>query len=203
MRKAGLIAALVALSTVLGASVTSAQTAPGFGGFYIGAHGGYGIVNDTGDEDVEGGLGGLHAGYNAVSGVFLYGIEADYDWSDISYTVSDTYSGQSAEVRASLNYFASIRGRLGWLYDARTLFYATAGYSWSEIEGKVTISGLGSASESFDLDGAVAGGGFEYKFSNSLSARLEGLRYWGGNDDLGDEDAEIDVIRAGLSYYFK
>ncbi len=24
-----------------------------------------------------------------------------------------------------------------------------------------------------------------------------------GNDEIGDEEAEIDVVRAGISYYFK
>ena len=175
----------------------------GFDGFYIGAHGSYGKVDNDGGEDIEGGIGGLHAGYNYFSGAMLLGIEGDYDWSDVSYSLSETNSGTTTELSASLNYFATIRARLGWLYGSRTLFYATAGYSWSEIEGKVTISGLGSASETFDLDGAVLGGGVEYKFSNAFSARLEGLHYWGGNDEISDDDAEINVIRAGISYYFK
>lgn len=190
---------MAATAVAFGATAAGAQTVSGFDGFYVGAHGAYGKVDNDGGADVEGGLGGIHGGYNYVNGAALFGIEGDYSWSNLSY--SETASGVTAEV--SVNYFASLRGRLGWIYGSRTLFYATAGYSWSEIEGKVTISGLGSASESFDLDGAVLGGGVEYKFSNAFGARLEGLHYWGGNDEISDEDAEINIIRAGLSYYFK
>jgi outer membrane immunogenic protein len=197
VRKTILISALAAIAAASAASGAGAQ---GFDGFYVGAHGGYGKVDNDGGTDVDGGLGGIHGGYNYVTGAVLFGIEGDYSWSDLSY--SESASGITAE--ASINYFASLRGRLGWLYSPSTLFYATAGYSWSEIEGKVTISGLGSASQSFDLDGAVLGGGVEYKFSRAFSARLEGLHYWGGNDDeFGDDEAQTNVIRAGLSYYFK
>ena len=203
MRQTALILALAAIAAASGASAGSAQTVSGFDGFYVGAHGGYGKVDNDGGEDVEGGLGGIHGGYNYVNGAFLIGVEGDYTWSDVSYERSENILNVDVDYRGSLNYFASIRARLGWLYDSRTLFYATAGYSWSEIEVKVSASGLGSASDSLDLDGAVLGGGVEYKFANAWSARLEGLHYWGGNDEIGDEEAEIDVIRAGISYYFK
>jgi outer membrane immunogenic protein len=204
VRKAGLIAAMVALSTVMGASVTCAQNASGFDGFYVGAHGGYGKVDNDGGEDVEGGIGGLHGGYNYVTGAMLIGIEGDYSWSDVSYERSENILGTDVDYSGSLSYFASVRARLGWLYGSRTLFYATAGYSWSEIEVEISASGLGSANESLDLSGAVLGGGVEYKFSNAFSARLEGLHYWGGNEDeLGDDEAETNIIRAGLSYYLK
>jgi outer membrane immunogenic protein len=198
-----LISALAAIATAFGASAADAQTVSGFDGFYVGAHGSYGKVDNDGGENVEGFLGGIQGGYNYVTGPVLLGIEGDYTWSDVSYESTENILGVDVNYRGSLNYFASIRARLGYLYGSRTLFYATAGYSWSEIEVKISASGLGSASDSLDLDGAVLGGGVEYKFANAWSARLEGLHYWGGNDELGDEEAEVNVVRAGVSYYFK
>jgi outer membrane immunogenic protein len=200
----GLISALAMIAMASSASDASAQDVSGFDGFYVGANAGYGKVDNDGGSDVDGGLGGIHGGYNYIAGQMLIGIEGDYDWSDISLERNENILSVDVNYRASLNYFASVRARLGWLYGSSTLFYATAGYNWSEFEVKVSASGLGSGGESVDLDGAVVGGGVEYKFSRAFSARLEGLRYWGGNDEmLGDESVETNVVRAGISYYFK
>lgn len=204
MRKTTLTLALAMIAMASSASVSSAQTKSGFDGFYVGAHGSYGKVDNDGGADVEGFLGGIQGGYNYVTGPVLLGIEGDYTWSDVSYERTENIANVNVNYNASLNYFASVRARLGWIYSPSTLFYATAGYSWSEIEVKISASGLGSANESLDLGGAVLGGGIEYKFANAWSARLEGLHYWAGNDDeLGDEEAEVNVIRAGISYYFR
>jgi outer membrane immunogenic protein len=195
-----LTSVVVAAATIAAASA-SAQTVRGFDGFYAGAHGSYGKVDNTGNADVEGGLGGIHVGYNYVAGSILIGGEADYDWADVSYTQYDPLGGFGGKLSIDLNYLASVRGRLGWVYQS-ALFYATAGYAWSEVEVALTIPGLGHDSASVDLDGPVAGGGVEYKFSNAISGRIEGLHYWGGNDDVSeDEDLETNVIRAGLSYH--
>jgi outer membrane immunogenic protein len=209
VRKQILISAIAAIAMGAGAAATRAQTASSFDGFYVGAHGSYGKVADSGPEDIVGGLFGLHAGYNYVRGGLLFGIEGDYDWSDISYSLNETNGGLTTDISVEAKYFASIRGRIGWEYQ-RALFYATAGYGWSEVEAKVTFSGLlnGSQSQSYDISGAVLGGGIEYKFTDAFSARLEGLRYWGhaedNDDDDGDrDDIETNVIRAGLSYHFR
>jgi outer membrane immunogenic protein len=200
---------IAAIAMGAGAATAGAQTTSNFDGFYVGAHGSYAKVADSGPEDIEGGLAGLHVGYNYVRGGLLLGIEGDYDWSDVSYSFSETNSGLTTKLNIDVNYFASIRGRVGWEFG-RTLLYGTAGYGWSEVEGKVSFSGLlnGSQSQTYDINGAVLGGGVEYKFSNAFSARLEGLHYWGSaednDEDLGDkDDVDTNVIRAGLSYHFK
>ena len=195
------ISAAAAIAIIVGASAANAQTARGFDGFYAGAHGSYGKVDNTGNADVEGGLGGIHAGYNYIAGSILIGGEVDHDWADVSYTQYDPLGGFGGKLSIDLNYLASVRGRLGWVYQS-ALFYATAGYAWSEVDVTLSIPGLGQESASVDLEGPVAGGGVEYKFSNAISGRIEGLHYWGGNDDVSaDEDLETNVIRAGLTYH--
>lgn len=192
---------MATIAIIASASAASAQAPRGFDGFYVGAHGSYGKVDNTGSADVEGALGGIHAGYNYVNGSLLVGGEADYDWSDVSYSLNDPLGGLGGKLSIDLNYVATVRGRLGWVYQS-ALFYATAGYAWSEVEVALSIPGLGRDSASVDLEGPVAGGGVEYKFSNAISGRLEGLHYWGGNDDIGEgEDLETNVIRAGLTYH--
>src|SRR6202158_2011747 len=57
-------------------------------GFYIGANGGYGWGSTNwsalgSNFDVKGGLFGGQVGYNWQFGQFVYGLEADVDWTDI------------------------------------------------------------------------------------------------------------------------
>ncbi len=55
------------------------------------------------------------AACNYVNGAFLIGVEGDYTWSDVSYERSENILNVDVDYRGSLNYFASIRARLGWL----------------------------------------------------------------------------------------
>ena len=195
------LTSVVAAAATIAAASASAQTARGFDGFYAGAHGSYGKVDNTGSADIEGGLGGIHAGYNYVAGSLLVGGEADYAWSDVSYSLNDPLGGFGGKLSIDLDNVASVRGRLGLVHQS-ALFYATAGYAWSDVEVTLSIPGLGHASTSVDVNGPVAGGGAEYRFSNAFSARIEGLHYWGNNKDiLEDEDLETNIIRAGLTYH--
>lgn len=179
----------------------SAQTASRFDGFYVGAHAGYGKIEDTDDIDFDGGLVGLHAGYNYVHGSLLLGAEADIDWSGIEFSARN--SGGSW-TKGQMNYYASVRGRIGWT-NGNTLIYATAGYSWNEYEAKFEIPGLMYGKISASIDGPVVGGGVEYMLSQQLSARVEGLHYWQEQGIADDDSIEADtnVIRAGLSYHLR
>jgi outer membrane immunogenic protein len=40
----------------------------------------------TGDDEVNGFVGGAHVGYNYQAGALVVGAEADWTWSDISVT---------------------------------------------------------------------------------------------------------------------
>ena len=196
MKKAIAFSAVSAIALAVSASASSAQTSE-FSGFYLGIHGGY-LDFDT-DTPIrpEGGVIGAHAGYNYFFGPVLLGVEADFDWSDADYRQADTFLAITADVETA----ASLRGRLGWLATPNTLLFATAGYSWTELHSSTTLIGLGTRSKTTDADGAVVGGGVEYKFTQSFSGRLEGLHYW--VQDSRGTIGETDVIRAGLSYHFK
>src|SRR5216683_1558371 len=63
----------------------------GWGGFYIGIHGGYGWGHVTTDDifpfpssnSPKGGLFGVQAGYNWQFGTFVTGLEVDSSWADL------------------------------------------------------------------------------------------------------------------------
>jgi len=165
-------------------------------GLYGGVHAGYGWSGDA-----EGFIGGAQAGYNWQSQQFVYGIEADISLSDIS--VSETLVGPGVLLTAtgSIDWLATIRGRLGVLVQPGLLLYASAGLGIvsAEVHGLVNVAGLPQlrARQSDSETGFVYGLGLEKKFSDTMSARIEYLGF-GDLDQIGD----FGIVRGGLSFKF-
>jgi len=183
-------------------------------GAYVGAHigGGWGpmeadYAGSSASADMGGVAGGGHVGYNfRLPGVVL-GVEGDVDASSIQWSVSGSIPGLgSASVSAGPKLLASVRGRVGFPVGTKIMIYGTGGVAWTNLEGKLTVSGE-SASIDKTATGYVAGGGVELRLNRFLSSRVEALHYgFDANVDiLGapiNVNTEVTTIRAGLSYNF-
>jgi outer membrane immunogenic protein len=146
-------------------------------GFYIGAHVGYGYANTAvevpeanfgrfigigGKGWVAGGL----AGYNVMlSPRWVAGLEVDGSWQNIKTKMS----GSEGDLKLSLDWSASVRGRLGYLITPTTMVFGTFGWSWSKLE----ISTGESVSRS--VNGAQVGFGVETMYSDNWILRTEYL----------------------------
>jgi outer membrane immunogenic protein len=151
-------------------------------GLYGGVHLGWG---ESGPAD--GPVGGFQIGYNWQSGLFVYGLEADISFADISH--SQRVMGATAT--ASIDWLATARGRFGYLLTPRLLAYGTAGFGIASASGSAAIPGaLKISVDDTDTD-FVFGLGLESKISDRLSLRAEYLAYG---------DLDIGVFRAGLNF---
>lgn len=182
--------------------------APTWSGFYIGVNGGYGWTANDGPLVPEGGFGGGQIGYN-WQGLFGYspwviGIEADLQGAGISDSASDGI----VSVENSLNWFGTVRGRIGYAAGP-ALIYATGGFAYGEVQAKGSLLGL-----AFDVSetqtGYVVGGGVEYKVNPAWSVKAE---YQYINLDASDlngagplngsifsDRSEVNTFRVGLNY---
>jgi outer membrane immunogenic protein len=204
-------------------------------GFYIGGHLGYGqsrfrgwdgssVAFDT-RQKPQGIVGGVHAGHNWQVNTFVYGWEAD-----VSATGGWTKSGAGIHVRggsASIASFvnkvallASLRARLGISSpDSRSLFYVTGGLAYAHASYKATHCSttddnpclpFTTLQRKFNRLGAVVGLGAEWKQTQNLSWRVEGLYYI--FDDKKDfpvspeatdiKFRDVWVARVGATYHF-
>ncbi len=197
---------LLAAGVLLGSvSVAQAQSEPVeiWQGAYLGAQAGgsWGKFSFSGiDVDQNNGVFGIHLGYNWQFGNAVVGIEGDVE----GRTGRTTISGFGASLEATTPILGSFRGRLGYAAGP-VLLYGTGGVAFTGVKLTASVPGI-SASISDTATGFVAGGGIEYKFSQSLSARVEGL-YYGFKDvlknDLGPGiDYNTTTIRAGITYHF-
>jgi outer membrane immunogenic protein len=167
------------------------------------------FVGDTGSKSfgTSGGFGGGQIGYNwqPVSGGykdspvlshFVFGIEADIQGAGIggSGPVSILFGTASAKGTNDLDWFGTVRGRLGYAMDA-TLFYFTGGLAVGGVKDTLSVTPTGGStttvSKSDTETGFVLGGGVEHLFSPRWSAKIE-YQYI----DLGDDKLSIAVAPA-------
>ncbi|MGX8008882.1 outer membrane protein [Mesorhizobium sp. ORM8.1] len=180
-------------------------------GAYIGvnAGGGFGTFNlsPSGggpggfDLSASGFLGGVQAGYNWQSGQFVYGVEADFQASDVKADIS--LGGPSIDVK--VDWFGTLRARIGYTPVDRFMVYATGGlaYGHEKIEAPGTSLSKTKA-------GWTVGGGAEYALTNNWSLKSEYLYTDLGkatfDAGLGGPGIEAKVpfhtVRVGLNYKF-
>lgn len=180
-------------------------------GPYVGVTAGYGWGDSThtdptagttsGSFDVNGWLVGGTFGYNWQQGAGVFGLEADFSWSNVDG--GNAGGTLVAPVRTELDYLGTLRARAGFVADA-SLFYVTGGAAFADV--RASMPGVASGSDW--RWGWTAGAGVETMLSQNWTAKLEYLYV-----DLGDKtyytaanptraDLTSHIVRVGLNYKY-
>jgi outer membrane immunogenic protein len=198
-------------------------------GFYVGADVGGAFASTSLNNtftgwnshslDTSGVMGGGYVGYNyQLNQNFVIGVEGDFQGTSTSQSSSFTEANLSNAFftqKTSLDWLASINGRLGISYD-RALFYAIGGAAWAQ--GSETLTGASAntfpfalaVSRSQTLSGFDIGGGVEYAFTPNWLGRVEYRYYDFGNFNLTAAgvatpfrlQTSVNTVRVGLAYLF-
>lgn len=157
--------------------------------------------------DIDGFIGGVHAGYNWQDGNFVFGIEGDADFSDVSGGTDFNYGGTvTGDISLATDWQASLRLRGGVAMD-NLLLYGTAGVAFAGAE----LTSEGDSFNSSDTNvhlGWTVGAGLEYALSENWIARGE-VRYTDFAPEIYMlEEGPVEsswtqtAVTAGLSYRF-
>lgn len=147
-------------------------------GFRIGVNGGLAWSN-LGVVAGEGGLGGIHGGYDWRLGDHaVAGIEGSAAIADIKVSPGNR-----------LNSVVDLRARLGMSFD-RVLVYGTAGGAFGR-----TNTGLNGA-------GWTAGAGLDYAATKRTIAGMEYVRYRFDNFANTGNTLDVDLIKGRITYKF-
>ena len=203
-------------------------------GFYIGGNIGVAWLDKTvteGNPPVEnptgssfslsksGVTGGAQAGYNWQVTNWVYGVEADFNWTDINrFNLGLQPPGGADDFfQGKVEWFATFRARLGHSFGP-WLPYITGGGALARL-----TNGYGDTFNFVpDFDSVIvrktrlgwtAGGGLEYRLASAWSAKLEYLYLDFGSFDASPAppfpgfavvtfEDRMHVVRAGLNYRF-
>jgi outer membrane immunogenic protein len=195
-------------------------------GFYIGADIGYGWGRSTGtltnalgafpvpySLDPSGVLGGGFVGFNYQVSNVVFGVEADWQASDLNQGGNFLLGGvPTYNIRTKVQDYGSVRGRLGLAFD-RWMVFGTGGWAWGSWDTSYSFIGTPPfVTSSVSAHGGwTAGAGVEYAFADNWLGRVE-YRY----TDLGrasfvsllTNSAEvgnrvtINDVRVGIAYKF-
>ena len=209
------------------APAPAAAPSPNYTGFYAGLNGGGGFENTINNGVTfcsffgfgcslaipgqlntrpSGFIGGGQIGYNWQTGLYVWGVETDFQGADIrgsatatNYTIfpfdTVTVTGAGSQ---KIDWFGTFRGRLGWTPTPPLLIYATGGLAYGQVKTNVSFTGLeafssgaSAVAKSDTRAGWTVGGGAEWMFAPQWSVKAEYLFY-----DLGTES-----INQTLNFY--
>ena len=231
----GLAAALLASPAFAADIPLKAPVAPvySWAGSYIGLNAGYAWSRfrvkdptdvtrsvDYADFDFNGSgwFFGLQNGYNWQSGAWVFGYESDLQLARING--DETFRGAIFNVRnqsfdtgvgSDVNWFGTIRLRLGYSFTPTTMIYGTGGFAYGEVRSQLSF--LNSAVDTHTHYGYSAGGGIEHKIAPNVSIKAEYLYVNLGNHSNsfllnGDtftwrERAELHTARIGVNVQYQ
>lgn len=208
MRRGTCAAAFLALAVVsigmgearaqdYGSLKDRADAPPLWRGFYLGLHAGgitdgqsevdfapgVDVLNDVNKGDLQGLVGGFHAGYNAQFGPIVVGVEGDYSFPKVDDPTTCSFIGGVCETQ--INNMLTLRGRLGVTLTPSFLFYGTGGFVSMDVEYAADTI-VQRFEDTGTVNGAVYGAGVEYMHPSGISFGLEYLRY-----DFDDEQYKL------------
>jgi outer membrane immunogenic protein len=135
--------------------------------------------------DINGVIGGGQIGYNHqfANTAFVIGLEADFQGADLGGRSQGVGSNVGyfplLNTTHSIDWFGTVRGRIGYAVAPTILVYGTGGFAYGEGSSRFTYwdtTGFwGQGSESDIRTGWTAGGGVEWAFMPNLSAKIEYL----------------------------
>jgi len=186
----------------------------------------------SGSQGMSGVVGGFQLGYNWQTGNWVWGLEADFDFSSLrSNTVVSVpfgfigagAAGTSAAATGlnitdthsiDLPWFGTVLGRLGFTPVSNWLVYVTGGLAYGAINetNYLTSPFLLPASHSLLQAGWAVGGGVEVALTTNWSARLEYLYMdFGSFSDTAvstlasatiDSRLNVSTVLVGFDYRF-
>ena len=195
-------------------------------GFYIGANGGWGSSRNSwdavapnfgfgpeGSHDATGGTVGGQVGYRWQAGTFVFGLEAQGNWADLSGSnLSQVFIGQRNHT--NVDAFGLFTGQVGYAVN-NVLLYVKGGAAVTANSYRSTFGGVTAGITGDDTRwGGTIGDGLEYAFAPNWSVGVEYNHLFmqdrtytftapgGGFFGTDRIRQDVDLVTARLNYRF-
>jgi len=153
-------------------------------GFYIGINGGWAEEHDRrdnvvapfgqfGDFNANGGTIGGQVGYRWQTGPFVFGLEAQGNWADLSGSTNNLLGLPGDRIRSRLDAFGLFTGQIGYAWNS-VLLYAKGGAAVTDRNFEFFFPGLGTWSTGYETRWSpTVGVGLEFAFAPNWSIGVE------------------------------
>ena len=197
-------------------------------GFYIGANGGWGSSHNCWDfvtaggavvaegcRDASGGVIGGQIGYRWQMGQFVFGLEGQGDWADLSGSHVSLIN-PAFSTRTRIDAIGLFTGQIGLAWN-QALLYVKGGAAVTDNRYDIftTVGGINVASADATRWGAALGVGFEYGFTPNWSIGVEYDHLFMGHANnsfsvvnpivagaLNRINQDVDMVTLRLNYRF-
>jgi outer membrane immunogenic protein len=196
-------------------------------GFYIGANGGWadshncvdfivaGVDFADGCRDRSGGVIGGQIGYRWQANQFVFGLEAQGDWADLSNSRISLIN-PAFTTRVRTDGIGLFTGQIGWTgWNAAALFYIKGGAAVTNTSLDIFTAGVDVARASATRWGGTVGVGFEYGFAPNWSFGVEYDHLFMGNANnnfsvvnpivagaINRVTQDVDMVTLRVNYHF-
>jgi opacity protein-like surface antigen len=161
---------------------------------------GAGLFASSASREFDGAIGGAQAGHNWLAGIWLAGVEGDLNYSGQRAKLNDVCPGEICnpaligvigdpsviarfEDGQKLEWFATLRARLGVTVTPDAIAYVTGGVAVGEVMTAGTVFGFDDngnpvntiVSSHNTKAGWTAGGGLEGRLAGNWTAKIEYL----------------------------
>ena len=149
-------------------------------GFYIGGNGGWGQSRNCVDfvtfadacSERSGGLAGGQLGYRWQAGTWVFGLEGQGDWADLSNTRVSIFRPEFS-TRTKTDGIGLFTGQIGWAWNTALFYVKGGGAVTSNRFSILDLAGFELASASSTRWGGTVGVGWEWGFAPNWSAGIE------------------------------
>lgn len=209
--KSRLLSACAALALLCpGYANATASEAAGFTwtGMYVGINAGYGMgasdwdfqSGSSNDQDLDGGIIGLQAGYNAQ---LVNGLVAGIEISTEATNIGGDNRCSGLTCATDIASVSDVSGRLGVNWGT-SMLYGKGGLAYQNLRHGIS----GSQEDKSGSMGYIAGAGVEFYVDGNVTAKVE-YNYFSFNDDgaaVGasrfDSNTSLQLVKAGLNLKF-
>ncbi|MGO3934296.1 outer membrane beta-barrel protein [Rhodopseudomonas pseudopalustris] len=189
-------------------------------GFYIGANAGWGSARDSwnaggfdlGSHDATGAVAGGQIGYRWQAANWVFGLEAQGNWADLSGSNIDAVLPAWTN-HSKLTAFGLFTGQVGYAWNNALLYVKGGAAVTSTKYDTYSFGAIGASSNDQTRWGGTVGVGFEYGFAPNWSVGVEYNHIFTSrfdadfynNDGSGYQGTyrvggDVDLVTARLNY---
>jgi outer membrane immunogenic protein len=174
-------------------------------GFYVGVNGGWGtasrcfdqtgptVVGGDGCHNTSGAFAGGQGGYRWQMNSWVFGLEAQGDWSDLKGTNVSILNAANVN-RSHIDTFGLFTGQVGYAWNTALLYFKGGAAVIADRNEVLSNNAVLASASGVNRWGGTVGGGIEFSFAPNWSAAFEYNHLFVANSNTNFVNQNTNVV---------